>query len=145
MFMLDTDMCIYLINSRDDALREEFEKNAVAISISSISYAELCFRVAHSEQKERNTRELEEFCLDLDILPFGAAAGIHYGEIRQSLTPFDCSPCPQCGRDACYEQRSRVSARARVKDGELVGFGPRPHSRNLTIRCALLEVPLPHG
>ena len=86
MFMLDTDMCIYLINSRDDALREEFEKNAVAISISSISYAELCFRVAHSEQKERNTRELEEFCLDLDILPFGAAAGIHYGEIRQSLT-----------------------------------------------------------
>ena len=86
MFMLDTDMCIYLINSRDDALREAFETNAAAISISSISYAELCFGVAHSEHIERNTRQLEEFCLDLDILPFGAAAGIHYGEIRHSLT-----------------------------------------------------------
>ena len=33
-----------------------------------------------------NLRELEEFCLGLDILPFDAAAGIRYREIRQALT-----------------------------------------------------------
>lgn len=86
MFMLDTDMCIYLVNSRDDALRDAFEKNAASICISAISYAELCFGVTHSEQVQRNARELETFCLDLEILPFDAAAGTHYGEIRHSLT-----------------------------------------------------------
>ena len=85
MFMLDTDICIYIINSRDDALRESFEINAAGICISSITYAELCFGAAHSKRVERNTRELEAFCLDLDIMPFNSAAGTHYGEIRHSL------------------------------------------------------------
>ena len=85
MFMLDTDMCIYLVNDRDPALQELFETNANAICISSITYAELCFGVAHSTQVVRNRRELNAFCLDLDILPYDAEAGIHYGEIRHSL------------------------------------------------------------
>ena len=85
MFMLDTDMCIYLINERDEALRETFDTNAAGVCISSITYAELCFGVAHSARVEENARELEAFCLDLDILPFDAGAGVHYGEIRQTL------------------------------------------------------------
>ena len=86
MFMLDTDMCIYLVNERDPALQEKFEVNASAICISSITYAELCFGVAHSTQARRNRRELNAFCLDLDILPFDTDAGVHYGEIRHALT-----------------------------------------------------------
>ena len=90
MFMLDTDVCIYLINERDGALRSKFEVNAHAICISSITYAELCFGAANSARVESNVRELEAFCLDLEILSFDSAAGIHYGEIRQALT--------RCGR-----------------------------------------------
>ncbi len=86
MFMLDTDMCIYLINERDDALRSKFEMNAHTICVSSITYAELCFGAVHSARVESNQRELAEFCLDLDILPFDATAGVHYGEVRQALT-----------------------------------------------------------
>ena len=41
-------MCIYLINERDEALRDTFDRNAADICISSITYAELCFGVAHS-------------------------------------------------------------------------------------------------
>lgn len=85
MFMLDTDICIYLINERDEALRNKFESNAHIICISSITYAELCFGVSRSVRVEENRRELEDFCLDLDILPFDEAAGIDYGEIRQEL------------------------------------------------------------
>ena len=85
MFMLDTDICIYLINERDAALREKFESNASAVRISAITYAELCFGAAHSARVEENTRELAAFCLDLEILPFDAAAGNHYGKIREAL------------------------------------------------------------
>ena len=86
MFMLDTDICIYLINERDEALRNKFESNAHAICISSITYAELCFGAAHSARGEDNRREIEDFCLDLDILSFDAVAGTHYGQIREALT-----------------------------------------------------------
>ncbi len=85
MFMLDTDICIYLINERDEGLRERFEANASGICISAITHAELRFGAAHSAHVQENARELEAFCLDLDILPFDAAAGVHYGEIRQTL------------------------------------------------------------
>ena len=86
MFMLDTDLCIYLINERDVTLRERFEANAGNICISSVTYAELCFGVAHSARVERNSRELDAFCLDLDILPFDTEAGVHYGDIRHALS-----------------------------------------------------------
>ena len=86
MFMLDTDLCIYLINERDAALKDKFEANAGDTCISSITYAELCFGVAHSTRIEQNTRELDAFCLDLDILPFGTEAGVHYGAIRHVLS-----------------------------------------------------------
>ena len=85
MFMLDTDICIHLINEREEELRERFEANASGICISAITHAELRFGAAHSARVQENTRELEAFCLDLDILPFDAAAGAHYGEIRQTL------------------------------------------------------------
>lgn len=44
MFMLDTDICIYLINERDEALRERFEANASGICISVITHADLPIR-----------------------------------------------------------------------------------------------------
>ena len=85
MYMLDTDICIYLINERDEALRERFEANASGICISAIAHAELRYGAAHSARVEENTREIEVFCLDLDIFPFDVAAGVHYGKIRQAL------------------------------------------------------------
>ena len=85
MFMLDTNICIYLINERDETLRERFEANAGRICISSITYAELCYGVTHSARVAQNARELDAFQLDLDILPFDRDAGKHYGEIRHAL------------------------------------------------------------
>ena len=85
MFMLDTNICIYLINEREEMLRNRFEANAGEICISSITYAELCYGVTHSARVVQNARELEAFKLDLDILPFNQDAGTHYGEIRHAL------------------------------------------------------------
>lgn len=85
MFMLDTNICIYLINHRDGVLGERFEANAADICISSITSAELCYGVAHSARRAANEQELEVFLIDLDILPFDQNAGRHYGEIRHAL------------------------------------------------------------
>ncbi len=59
MFMLDTDLCIYLINERDVALKDKFEANAGDTCISSITYAELCFGVAHSTRIEVAAQSLQ--------------------------------------------------------------------------------------
>ena len=85
MYMLDTNICIYLINQRDANLRARFEAHAAEICASSITYAELCFGVADSALVEQNARELASFRLDLDILAFEEEAGAHYGEIRHTL------------------------------------------------------------
>ena len=85
MYMLDTNICIYVMNERDDDLPGLFEEHAARICISSITYAELCYGVVNSAQIEHNTRELETFRRDLDIVPFGDVAGMHYAEIRHAL------------------------------------------------------------
>ena len=120
MFMLDTDMCIYLINERDGALRRKLESNARALCISSITYAELCYGAAHSARVDDNFRELDEFCLDLAILPLDAAAGVHYGEIRQALT--------QRGR-IIGANDLLIAAHARSADATLVTNNEREFGR----------------
>lgn len=85
MFMLDTNICIYVINERNRVLLERFEAEAGDICISAITWAELCYGVEHSVQRRRNVRELKEFRRNLDIVPFDTAAGGHYGVIRQAL------------------------------------------------------------
>jgi tRNA(fMet)-specific endonuclease VapC len=86
MFMLDTNMCIYVINERDPKLSQHFEAHADTLCISSICLAELEYGVAHSERVTDNRRELADFVKDLDILPFDEAGAEHYGDIRQALT-----------------------------------------------------------
>ena len=45
MFVLDTDMWIYLIDERDEALRDTFDMDAAGTYISSTTYPEMCFSV----------------------------------------------------------------------------------------------------
>jgi len=86
MFMLDTNMCIYVINERDPTLCEQFVAHAGSLCVSSISYAELVYGVAHSGRVKRNERELAAFVKDLDILPFSQESAGSYGDIRHALT-----------------------------------------------------------
>ena len=83
--MLDTNICIYVINALDEGVLERFEQHSARLFISSITYAELCYGVVNSAYIERNKRELEAFRLDLEIVPFGEQAGMHYAEIRRAL------------------------------------------------------------
>lgn len=48
MYLLDTNICIYVLKNHPDSLRHKFNATQ-GLSISSIVYAELCFGIENSD------------------------------------------------------------------------------------------------
>lgn len=84
-YLLDTDICIYIINERPEHVRARFAKHTVGdIGISSITASELAFGVAKGGSL-RNRKALEQFMLPLDVAAYDAEAAFAYGDIRAVL------------------------------------------------------------
>jgi tRNA(fMet)-specific endonuclease VapC len=84
--MLDTDICIYLIKCKSDAvLRRLRSSEPGELCISAVTLAELSFGVAKSQSKERNAAALDTFLLPLAIAAFDDAAARIYGTVRSDL------------------------------------------------------------
>ena len=86
MYMLDTDICIYVLKKRSDKLRHKF-KVTKNICISSVTYGELCFGIENGDNsmKEARWKELNLFTQRLFIEPWDENAAKHYGSIRALL------------------------------------------------------------
>jgi len=84
-YVLDTNICIYVIKRRPLEVRERFNEAAGHLAISSVTLAELLHGVEKSQQLAANLRAVEDFCSRLDILDYGEQAAGHYGEIRAQL------------------------------------------------------------
>lgn len=85
MLLLDTNICIYIINHKPAHVFERFKQYTLGeIGISSLTAAELAFGVEKSGSA-RNKQALEKFLAPLDILPFDESCIWHYAEIRQQL------------------------------------------------------------
>jgi len=86
-YLLDTNICIYIINEKPEKVLRKFEQYPVyEFGISSITHAELQYGVEKSKNKNTNQDALDEFLLPLTILPFhGIKLVTCYGEIRASL------------------------------------------------------------
>ena len=71
MYMLDTDICIYLLKTHSTRLRQKFRVHR-DLCISAITWAELCFGVENSPPTQRHARskQLGEFARRLLVLPF---------------------------------------------------------------------------
>jgi tRNA(fMet)-specific endonuclease VapC len=81
--LLDTDICSYTINARrPEALARLRDYALGEVGISAITYAELRFDVENGQRVAENLERLERFLLPLEIVPFDAEAGQHYGRIR---------------------------------------------------------------
>jgi tRNA(fMet)-specific endonuclease VapC len=84
--LLDTDICIYVINRRNPKPLERLRLYSIGeVGISAITYAELRFGVENSARPEENIDRLERFLLPLEIMPFDMAAGLCYGRLRTEL------------------------------------------------------------
>ena len=84
-YMLDTNICIYVIKSYPSKLRETFNRLAEQLSISTVTLAELCYGAEKSARRLENLQAVEQFAARLDVLPFSEKAAAHYGQIRVAL------------------------------------------------------------
>ena len=85
MILLDTNICIYIINAKPPAVLARFQQYRMGdIGLCSVVAAELAFGVAKSEST-RNRQALQMFLAPLTIMPFDAAAVWIYGDLRADL------------------------------------------------------------
>jgi tRNA(fMet)-specific endonuclease VapC len=84
-YMLDTDICIYVMKNRPMGLRQRFDELVSQLAMSAISVGELIYGAENSARRSQNLRMIEEFTGRLDVLPFTAEAAAHYGQIRAAL------------------------------------------------------------
>jgi len=86
MYMLDTNICIYVLKNHSDKLRHKF-KAIKNICISSVTYGELCFGIENGGNSKREARweQLDLFTQRLAIDPWDEDAARHYGSIRALL------------------------------------------------------------
>jgi len=84
-YMLDTNICIYVIKNRPAALQERFDQLAEALCISGITLAELLYGVEKSARRTENLQAVEQFTARLEVVPFSPRAAAHFGQIRAEL------------------------------------------------------------
>ena len=84
-YMLDTNMCIYLMKHQPEEVARRFAQCYVGdVVMSSITYAELEYGVAASQNPEKERINLASLVEDIQVTPFDAAAGVAYGPIRMA-------------------------------------------------------------
>jgi tRNA(fMet)-specific endonuclease VapC len=84
-YMLDTNICIYVIKNRPPSLRERFNNVADQICISSVTLGELIYGAEKSARTAENLVVVDQFAARLEVLPFTEKAAAHYGQIRAEL------------------------------------------------------------
>ncbi len=83
--LLDTNICIYIINQRPPGVLERFNEHPLgALGVSSITASELAYGVAKSGS-ERNRHSLEKFLAPLEVMAFDREAMWTYGTLRAAL------------------------------------------------------------
>ncbi len=86
MYMLDTNMCIYIIKKRPISLLEKFDsipKNSLCISV--VTYAELQYGIERSSSKKMNQAIINDFVSHLTVYLWDMEAARQYGKIRSDL------------------------------------------------------------
>lgn len=84
-YLLDTNICIYVINARPPAVVSRFlAHEADGLGISAVTASELYWGV-HKSQSARNLAALEKFISPLTVLDYDLSAARRYGELRAHL------------------------------------------------------------
>ena len=83
--MLDTNLCVRLLRDRPPRLRERFNAEADALSVSTIVLTELLHGAEKSAAPIENRREVVRLADRLNVLTFDEAAASHSANIRAVL------------------------------------------------------------
>lgn len=86
MYLLDTDVCIHLLNRADTRIVQHFRARSPAeIALCSVVKAELLYDAHHSTRVDANLQRLRLFFSPLESLPFDDRCAETYAMIRTDL------------------------------------------------------------
>jgi tRNA(fMet)-specific endonuclease VapC len=125
-YMLDTNICIYVIKNYPPKLRERFERLTGNLCISSITLAELHYGAEKSARRHQNLQEVEQFIAGLEVLAFSPTAAAYFGQIR--------AEAERRGRPAGLLDML-IGAHARAEGLILVTNNAREFSRLPGVQC----------
>lgn len=82
-YMLDTNMCIYLMKNQPEEVARRFAQCYVGdVVMSAITYAELEYGAAAASNPNRERANLASLIEDIPVVPFDGDAAVAYGPIR---------------------------------------------------------------
>jgi len=85
-YLLDTNICIYLIKKHSPEILEQFRKHSPQdVAISTITLFELQYGVEKSQYRQRSEDALDKFLLPLNIIDLDRSAAIEAAAIRAQL------------------------------------------------------------
>ncbi len=85
-FLLDTNICIYLIKNRPPGVLEKFKQHPPSeVAISTITLFELEYGAEKSNRKQQSQKALKKFLSPLDIVDLDQAAANEAAVIRAQL------------------------------------------------------------
>lgn len=85
-FLLDTDIFIYLVHRRSEAVAARFARlRPVEVAISCIAFGELRYGAEKSARRESSIAALERLAERIAVLPLDASVCVEYGRIRAAL------------------------------------------------------------
>jgi tRNA(fMet)-specific endonuclease VapC len=86
MYLLDTNICIYIINNNPKQVVERIKSlKPPQVKLSSISMAEMEYGVSKSRDREKNRQALIHFASAFDIIEFNDNDAEVHGLIRAGL------------------------------------------------------------
>ena len=86
MFLLDTNICTYLIKKRPAKVLERLMRcSPEDVALSVVTLSELAYGVSKSQAQQKNREALELFLCPFQVLEYPAEAAFAYGHIRAEL------------------------------------------------------------
>lgn len=87
-YLLDTNICIYIIKHQPEIVRQHFEKHLPNrnILISVITLGELRFGAEKSQHKEKALKVIDELTSMIQVVELSENVAEHYAQIRQDLS-----------------------------------------------------------
>lgn len=86
MWMLDTNICIYIIKRKPPEVHQRLAQLPInQITVSSVTLGELLFGLQKSTARERSEQVLRQFLAHVTVLPWEEEAAEHYAGIRAHL------------------------------------------------------------
>jgi len=85
-YLLDTNICIYLIKKRPPTVLERFREHSPQdVAISTITLFELEYGVEKSQYRQRSEDALAKFLLPLSLIDLDRSAAMEAATIRAQL------------------------------------------------------------